>query len=128
MSKHKVVALATIRRTKTSGEVLSGGKVRRPVTQDIKPGTIFLLSEEEYKTFGAMDPPVFRDYVEPTTADLSTSEPDDGKSEERAALEARATELGVSFRRNAADDTLRARIAEAEGAAEPPAEGDDDIL
>lgn len=40
----------------------------------------------------------------------------EGEKTEREQLEARATELGVKFRGNTGDDTIRERIAEAEAA------------
>ena len=43
---------------------------------------------------------------------------------EREHLEARATELGVKFRGNTGDDTLRDRIAEAEAALTEPVPAD----
>jgi hypothetical protein len=39
-----------------------------------------------------------------------------GKTAEREALETRATELGVNFPKNIKDETLRAKVDEAEAA------------
>jgi len=50
----------------------------------------------------------------------------DEQAKTREQLEARATELGVKFRGNTGDDTLRERIAEAEAALEPTEETDTD--
>lgn len=43
----------------------------------------------------------------------------EGEKTEREQLEARADELGVSYRGNTGDDTIRQRIAEAEAALAP---------
>ena len=45
-----------------------------------------------------------------------------GELTEREQLEARAKELGVKFRGNTGNDTIRERIAEAEAAMEQPAQ------
>jgi hypothetical protein len=54
---------------------------------------------------------------ETTRALAELEQAEQAAQSERAALEARATELGIKFRGNTSDDTLRERIAAAEAEA-----------
>lgn len=96
---------------------------------EVAPGVEFEATEDEAAQLLPMGAAVVvaedsdeqADLFEPTPEPEPEPEPEPTVETEptvdRAALEARAAELGVKFRSNTSDETLLTRIAEAENAA-----------